>query len=131
MFIKMNILKVLLILLLFASCKSPSLNEPSNPPKKKNILERTKWKNSGTEGFDTDVILDFYTDKNVQEYLIVGSNGKEIKSREGTYKIKGRYLNIKWSGALSDKESGQVEEKSMNLTDKYLRSKKYHKISSY
>ena len=128
---KMNILKLLYIFLFFASCKHQNVNEYVKPQKKKNILEHTKWKSSATGISDVDIILDFYTESNVQEY-IQGHNGKQIKGRQGSYKIRGRNLKITWAGVtqLEKNSNGTVNGKSIVLTERLLRSRTYYKLFS-
>ena len=117
--------KVLLLSLLFFSCKI-SANEGDVPQKKVNILERTRWKSSTNE----DSLLDFYTSKNVKEYIFL--NGREI-TREGTYKLRGKVaIEIKWGKRKRDEVTGVITGKEMKLQTIGLKdSTTYYKIKEY
>lgn len=123
-----TVYKTLLLSLLLIACKT-SYDKETIPPKKANILEHTKWKASGA---DIDSTLDFHTSKDVVEYITL--HGKEIKGRQGTYKVKNKRVEIKWSKLPTDRSSGVIIGKEMRLDEKGklgVKTTKYYKISEY
>lgn len=115
------------------SCKMSNKESNLVPHKKANIMERTKWKHSSDMTGDPDIILDFYTDKQVQEYLIL-PDGTEIKANHGTYKVKNqRLIKIKWNkGKYSfENVTGEIEKNTLTIITEKLNKKEYHKIKDY
>ena len=114
------------------SCKMPS-NE-GNPPAnhKTHAVERTQWKYSAKTAGEPDLILDFYTNQHVQEYLVL-SNGTKTKANHGTYKIKKRrIINIKWNEGkyFFENITGEIYKNKLTITE-ISNKKEYFKIKDY
>jgi len=99
-------------------------------PKKKNKLEKTQWKATANSSTDSDVLLDFYTEKDVYEYVTLPT-GKEIQSRVGTYKLfKSGYLKIKWGKLKRDQVDGYIRGQELSINE-LLKTRKYYKVKEY
>ena len=121
---------LLLFVILFVSCKVTPDNVIPEVQKKQNKLEKTQWKSTATSALDSDILLDFYTSKNVQEYITL-PNGKDAKSKEGTYKIsKSGNIKIKWGKLPRDQVDGHVHGKELILYER-LDKRTYHKVKDY
>lgn len=121
--------KVLFLWLLFASCKMAT-NEDIRMQKKANILEHTKWKASGVSMYEGDSVLDFHTSDSVVEYIEL--NGITKTGRRGSYKVKNRILEIKWSKLKSDRVSGPILGNEIKLEGKDFKTTTiYYKIDEY
>lgn len=114
------------------SCKMETSNITQTIPKKQNKLEKTHWKSTASLALDSDVLLDFYTSKNVQEYITL-PNGQNIKSKEGTYKLtKSGYLSIKWGKLPMDKVDGYIKGNELKINELVNnKSRIYYKIKDY
>lgn len=121
---------LLIIIMVCFSCKMKTDDVLPEVPKKQNRLEKTQWKTSGSSGAEPDILLDFFTHVDVQEYITL-KTGKNIKSRTGTYKLSSDgYLKIKWGKLKSDQADGCLREKEL-VVNELLKTTKYYKVKDY
>ena len=114
----------------FCSCKMKTNDILKEVPKKQNRLERTQWKSTTNSESDSDVLLDFYTHQDVQEYVTL-PNGKEIKAREGTYRLsKTGHLKLKFGKLKSDQLDGYIRGKELVIQESF-KTRTYHKVKDY
>lgn len=80
--------------------------------------------------YEGDSVLDFHTSDSVVEYIEL--NGITKTGRRGSYKVKNRILEIKWSKLKSDRVSGPILGNEIKLEGKDFKTTTiYYKIDEY
>ena len=125
-----RIIFIFIFLFAIASCKVDNTATTRELRKRQNKLEKTQWKTTASSQLDSDALLDFCSAKDVQEYITL-PNGKDIKSREGTYTIsKSGYLKITFGKLSINKLEGHVKGNELKIYELF-KTKTYHKVKDY
>lgn len=126
------VLSLLLVFSFFLSSCNTKVKDgkPQKNLTKRNKLEKTQWKATAMKTVDSDVLLDFCTHENVQEFITL-PNGKEVKSRVGTYRIsKSDRVKIKFGKLSRDQLDGRLKNSELIITER-LSTRTYYKVKDY
>ena len=118
-------------LFLLCSCRMKTNDIIPEASKKQHKLEKTQWKSTASSQLDSDVLLDFYTDKDVREYQTL-PNGQEIETRVGTYRFsKSGHLKIKFGKLKMDQLDGYLKGKELIINESLFKTRTYYKVKDY